>query len=254
MLFNAMRDKVLTQRDPSHGWVFSKWRRLFYDEASNLCYTGYKKREWNAATNKYEEVGFSTLQETPVIFRSDNVAMLNYADISADYFMLRSLTINGAINRGPDFRSRYMYTHDLQHAYEVLPFMEFSMKTGKPIKARLLKDVEVDRARLVVVKGAISRMRAATQAIIRCDENKIKHSDFYEGAEIREQHDENANKLTDIIQSFIDHDELDVYWSKVTLRLMSAYHSGNNGKPIKKFDSMMRFHDAAIFRQLGVTR
>ena len=56
-----------------------------------------------------------------------------------------------------------------------------------------------------------------------------------------------------LLQGFIDH-KINGHWSNVVLKLMSAHYSGGNDKPIKKFDSMLRVHDAAVFRHLGVTR
>ncbi len=37
-------------------------------------------------------------------------------------------------------------------------------------------------------------------------------------------------------------------------RIMRAYNCHDDVNQIRKFDSMIRFHDAAIFRHLGVTR
>lgn len=254
MLFEQMRDRILKLDNREPGWKYGNWCRLFYDEAANLCYMGHEKFEYNRAKGSREFVGYSTLQDARVIFRPDNVAMINSKSIDADYFMLRSLTINGKINRGPDFRSRYRYVHDLQHEYEVIPYMEISMKTSKPTKARLLKNVKVDADRLIVVRSAIKNMRAATAALVRVDENKVKtivHGQ--ERWEILRRHDENAAKLAKLLQGFIDN-KINGHWSNVVLKLMSAHYSGSSNEPIKKFDSMLRFHDAAVFRHLGVTR
>lgn len=251
MLFNQMRDKVMSVRNPEAGWKYGNWNHIFYDENANLCYVGHKKYEWGA---KRAFIGYSTLQESPLIFRPDNVAMINNKNIEADYFLLRSTTINGKINKGRDFRSRYRYTHDLQHEYEVVPYMELSMKNGKPIKARLLSNVPVDHDRLAVVRSAVKRMRAATQALIRCGDNKIGNTNWQESNAILDRYDENSATLAKMIQSFIDNHP-DDHWAKFSLKVMSAYHPRKDSEAeIKRFDSMIRFHDAAVFRHLGVTR
>lgn len=246
MNFKQMKAMVLAQKHPEAGWCYSgRWQRVFYDDKRDVCYTGYKKRS-----------GYSSVDDAVMIFRPDDIAV--YDCSGADYFQLRGLTINGAVRKCPTYLSRYMYIHDLVNRYEVVPSMEISMKTGKPINARLLEKIKVDHHRMREVNNIIRRLRAPIATWLRVGDNKVPEQPSKMWA--NNSHDMNIETLVKIIESY-DGDDFFKYknWMNRVLIMMSLFYTSTRGaetqaSEIRRFDNMVKFHKAALFRQLGVIK
>lgn len=261
MLFTQMRDMVLREKHPEQGWAYradgKRWAVICYDERENICY-----RAWPKTGPGYKR--FDTMipwQESDFLFRPDNTLLINEENITADYMRLRTLAINGGIRRSTSLLTFNRYTHDLRVQYEVVPFMIVSMASGRPLNARRLDQLRIDKTAQKRTNQALAAMHKVVATVVRLAPDRWKDP-LNKWSQMKEPIT-NARMLASVAGSFKDGIIEEGKWVDKAISLSTCFYSYENKddkeipvyeRRARQFDNMIRFHKALIFRELGVVK
>jgi hypothetical protein len=228
-------------------WQFgASWIRLALDTDSGCLYLTHRQ-------NYQIKNSWQPIDDARLIIRPDDVLVLPEGDVSGT--ILGTLGIAGRFrNKTNGITHRRYYQHECMYNYEAICGLEINFKTGKPINAKRIDQLQVDKHAKMKIDGRVQELRAAYLASARMRQMEFVRNwnsvnSAYQNESLRDQV---------LIQCLT---RLPSHWTNKideSLRFFAAstkWTRDSENKAIPHdtlFDKMFNFHKSAVYRHFNV--
>lgn len=240
MNYQDLYREVIKAKDPQTGVRGTRWENLILDKETQFIFPA---STWAMNHRQYAHRDVTQLSNANLYVRPDNV-MVFAENYRPTHFALAPFGISGRVAARISPLSEFTYVHNLFNKYETMPNMEIDFTTGKPIKARNLKNIRINQKKLLAMRKRTKELRHVFLSMVRVGDHKEsdQNKTFRDTAERR----------VALEAAYL---EVDGWFADLYPHYkFFARHVDPKKDDSKRraFDNMLRFDQAAVFKFMGV--